>query len=119
MLVAAPRTSAACLPCSRALGLSCPVCGRPAEIVARQGFDQPLCTESLVSWPDSALFDRIYYPLSCSSVLQMSEPAEVEVPEDEKKLDRESAAAEKSLDKLTDKVLALPPPQHGTPRLVV
>jgi len=37
----------------------------------------------------------------------MSEPHEVEVPEDEKKLDRESAAAEKSLDKLTDKVLAL------------
>ena len=45
----------------------------------------------------------------------MSEPPEVEVPEEEKKLDRESAAAEKSLDKLTDRVVHLhlfshPPP---------
>ena len=37
------------------------------------------------------------------------------MPEDEKKLDRESAAAEKSLDKLTDKVLTLSLSQHGTP----
>jgi len=52
-------------------------------------------------------YRSVFLPSSCIGVLQMSEPHEVEVPEDEKKLDRESAAAEKSLDKLTDKVLAL------------
>ena len=50
---------------------------------------------------------NLFQLLACASASIMSEPMDVEVPEDEKKLDRESAAAEKSLDKLTDKVRSL------------